>query len=170
MQNDVQQFEPEVEESEEYDGIDERTYVYEDEALFPQYDSEYESFNAFASARNAISYDSTTWNSCFSCDSNSFDNCNLTGGVVECNQGEVCFLEVRSRRGIVSKVEAGCKAESDCNDQKNQNNSQLSTSARLSQCRPQSTHSRFGPSVCRQCYSPCDETLHSGAFCWGKTI
>ena len=177
MLNDATQFsdEPEVEEEAEepeFEEPDERSDVYvytEEEALFPQYDSEYESFNSIISARTLISYDSSTWNSCFSCNADSFGNCNLNGGVVECNAGEVCFAEVRARRGVVFSVEAGCKRDVDCTDQRNQNNSQSATSTRLSQCRPQGSHTRFGPSICRQCFSPCDEAVQAGAFCWDGT-
>ena len=78
--------------------------------------------------------------SCWMCDAENWDACYQTGQSVTCGGSDVCFLEIRSRAGVLSRVCQGCQQVDACEAKKTQN---------AQQCRLYAVSS--GESVCHDC-------------------
>lgn len=145
--------------------IDERRFQFESDdpesLLFPEF--------GFGLARSeTISYSLDTWRYCKSCSGSTFLECSQIGTLEKCPINSFCFIEVRERRGSIVSVSSGCKPRSDCQNQQAQNARENSNgSMQANQCRPNGRGSRFGASVCRQCFLPCNPNADP-SFCWGK--
>jgi len=80
-----------------------------------------------------------------------------------CDSQESCYVEIRTRDGLITQAQMGCKQTHACHNEAAQNKMVGPISSR--QCRPSSV---FGPSICRKCCdgSKCYRTL--GMLKWPK--
>jgi len=113
-------------------------------------------------------------NACFTCEATSrkasslIDQCQNSGRLEECGSDSVCIIEIRTRNSVMTSVKTGCKERRACEDQQKQNFGP--GPLWRTQCRPENnlTGGRFGPSVCRQCFSTCegDSQSNTGNTCF----
>merc|ERR1712046_248525 len=113
----------------------------------------------------SITTEFSSFNKCFSCFGSSISECQNNGQLVTCSNIDSCLIEVRTRGQNLVSIKSGCKEKNSCQDLKNQN---FHSIVHFSQCKPENSgrQTRFGPSVCRQCSMPCDDSLANGAFCY----
>lgn len=100
-------------------------------------------------------------NSCYTCEASGSDattviaNCLANGSIKQCDENSMCMIELRKRNGAFTGFRTGCKQREACLNQQKQNFGP--GPLMMQQCRPEHNlqTSRFGPSVCRQCFQTC---------------
>ena len=87
---------------------------------------------------------------CWQCNAQSIEECASAGYEQRCNDGDVCFLEIRERREArgrsFTQIAMGCKQEQACENNKANNFNQQNVD--YTQCKPEA---HYTESVCRQC-------------------
>jgi hypothetical protein len=130
-----------------------------------------------------------TGTGCWKCDAMTYTDCATKGEFKTCSDDNeygdngVCFVEYREQNQKLTQLCTGCKDKRSCDDLKRQNfvpgfNSGNTADEKQfmrmrNQCKPdyslQVSRRRYGKtqSVCRQCFSMCENTAEKSKQCFG---